>query len=143
MRTRTRLAPHYLTLLVAAAVAVAACGPKNARGASAVSVTNIDLGRSLKPDLKIDDNTTTFHPADVIYVSVETKGAGPVTLGSRWTFQDGQVVNESSRTISPTGDDPTRTEFHISKPGGWPVGKYHVVITLNGTTADQKDFEVK
>jgi hypothetical protein len=132
-----------LTLLVAAAVAVTACGPKSARGANAVSVTNVDLGRSLKPDLKIDDNTTTFHPADVIYASVETKGSGPVTLGSRWTFQDGQVVNESARTISPTGDEPTRTEFHISKPGGWPVGKYHLVITLNGTTADQKDFEVK
>jgi hypothetical protein len=132
-----------LTLLVAAAVAVTACGPKNARGASAVSVTTVDLGRSLKPDLKIDDNTTTFHPSDAIYISVETKGSGPATLGSRWTFQDGQVVNESSRTISPTGDEPTRTEFHVTKPGGWPMGKYHVVITLNGTTAAQKDFEVK
>src|SRR6476646_6638463 len=138
---RTRLLPQYMTLLVAAAVAVTACGPKKASGANAVAVTSVDLGRSLKPDLKIDDNTTTFHPADVIYASVETKGTNPVTLGSRWTFQDGQVVNETSRTISPTGDEPTRTEFHISKPGGWPVGKYHVVITLNGTTADQKDFE--
>ena len=140
---RTRLLPQCFTLLVAAAVAVSACGPKNARGASAVSVSNVDLGRSLKPDLTIDDNTTTFHPSDAIYASVETKGAGPATLAARWTFQDGQVVNESNRTISPTGDQPTRTEFHVSKPGGWPVGKYHLVVTLNGTTAAQKDFEVK
>lgn len=138
-----RLLPQCMTLLLAAAVAVSACGPKSARGASAVSVSNVDLGRSLKSDLSIDDNTTTFHPADAIYASVETKGAGPATLAARWTYQDGQVVNESSRTISPAGDQPTRTEFHVSKPGGWPVGKYHLVVTLNGTTAAQKDFEVK
>ncbi|HEV8509206.1 MAG TPA: hypothetical protein VGQ48_02010 [Gemmatimonadales bacterium] len=27
--------------------------------------------------------------------------------------------------------------------GGWPVGTYHVVVTLNGVTAGTKDFEVK
>lgn len=36
-----------------------------------------------------------------------------------------------------------RTEFHISKPDGWPEGKYHLVIMLNGATAGTKDFEVK
>ena len=143
MRTRTRLAPHYLTLLVAAAVAVTACGPRKARGANAVEVTNIDLGRSLKPDLTISDKTTSFSPGDQIYAVVETKGSGPTTLGTRWTYQDGQVVHEDSRTISPNGDQPVRTEFHISKPDGWPAGKYHVVVMVNGTTADTKDFEVK
>ena len=140
---RTRLLPHYFSLLVAATAAVAACGPKSARGANAVSVTGSDLGRSLKPDLKIDESASAFKPTDVIYLSVETKGTGSATLGARWTYQDGQVVNESSRTIAPAGDEPTRTEFHISKPTGWPVGKYHVVVMLNGTTAAQKDFEVK
>ena len=139
---RTRLVP-YFSLLVAATIAAAACGPKKASGAGAVSVTEIDLGRSLKPDLKIDDNTAAFHPADVIYLSVETKGSGPATLGTRWTYQDNQVVNESSRTISPNGNQPARTEFHISKPEGLPAGKYHVVVMLNGTTAGEKDFEVK
>jgi ribosomal protein L3 len=139
---RTRLVP-YFSLLVAATLAAAACGPKKASGAGAVSVSEIDLGRSLKPDLKIDDNTDTFHPADVVYLSVETKGSGPATLATRWTFQDNQVVNESSRTISPTGNQPARTEFHVSKPEGLPAGKYHVVVMLNGTTAGEKDFEVK
>lgn len=140
---RTRLVSQYFTLLVAATVAATACGPKKASGANAVSVTEVDVGRSLKPDLKIDESAGTFKPTDVIYLSVETKGSGPATLGTRWTYQDGQVVNESSRTISPAGNEPTRTEFHISKPTGWPVGKYHVVVTLNGTSAAQKDFEVK
>lgn len=139
---RTRLVP-YFSLLIAATIAAAACGPKKASGAGAVSVSQIDLGRSLKPDLKIDDNTSTFRPVDVIYVSVETKGEGPVTLGTRWTYQDNQLVNESTRTISPNGNDPIRTEFHISTPEGLPAGKYHVVVMLNGTTAGEKDFEVK
>jgi hypothetical protein len=139
---RTRLVP-YLSLFVAASLAAAACGPKKASGASNVSVSEIDLGRSLKPDLKIDDNADDFRPTDVIYASVETKGNGPATLVARWTFQDNQVVNETSRTISPNGKEPARTEFHISKPDGFPAGKYHLIISLNGTTAGTKDFEVK
>src|SRR2546423_6901604 len=137
----TKRLPH-VTLLVAAAIAATACG-KNARGSSAVSVTEIDVGRSLKPDLTIDDKTATFHPADAIYASVETKGSGPATLEARWTFQDNQVVDHVSRTISLNGKNPARTEFHVSKPDGWPVGKYHLVVMLNGTTAGTKDFEVK
>jgi hypothetical protein len=35
------------------------------------------------------------------------------------------------------------TEFHISKPGGWPKGKYKVEILLNGVAAETEDFEVK
>lgn len=140
---RTRLVP-YFSLLVAATIAAAACGPKRASGAAgSVKVTEIDLGRSLKPDLSIDDRADDFKPVDVIYVSVETKGTGPATLATRWTTQDNQVVNESSRTISPNGDEPVRTEFHISKPEGLPAGKYHVVVMLNGTTAGEKEFEVK
>ena len=139
---RTRLIPHF-SLLVAATIAAAACGPKTARGGTALRVTEIDLGRSLKPDLQIDDNTTTFKPTEVIYASIETKGTGPATLATRWTFQDNQLVNETARTISPTGDEPVHTEFHISKPEGLPEGKYHLVVTINGTTAGTKDFEVK
>ena len=54
--------------------------------------------------------------------------------------RDGQVVNESTQTIAPTGD--ARTEFHISKPDGWPSGKYKLEVFLNGSSAATKDFEV-
>ena len=139
---RTRLVP-YFSLLIAATVAATACGPKRANSAGAVSVTSIDLGRSLKPDLTIDDKAGDFRPVDVIYLTVETKGSGPATLATRWTTQGGQLVNESTRTISPNGTDAVHTEFHISKPDGFPVGKYHVDVLLNGTKAGDKDFEVK
>jgi hypothetical protein len=35
------------------------------------------------------------------------------------------------------------TEFHISKPDGWPAGKYSVVISIDGKPAGSQDFEVK
>jgi len=106
-----------------------------------VTVSDVDLGRSLNPDRSIDDDTTSFKPSDTIYASVETDGTAPdATLTARWTYQDGQTVNESSQPV-PAKDD-ARTEFHIAKPDGWPTGKYKVDILLNGNKADTKDFEV-
>jgi uncharacterized protein YfaS (alpha-2-macroglobulin family) len=66
--------------------------------------------------------------------------APTATLKARWTYQDGQVVNESTQTIAATGD--ARTEFHISKPDGWPAGKYKLEVLVNGSSAATKDFEV-
>ena len=110
--------------------------------AAGVRVSQIDLGRSLNADKTIGDNTSSFKPTDTIYASIATAGSGPTTaVKARWTYQDGQVVNESTRTIAPTGD--ARTEFHISKPDGWPPGKYKVEVFLDGSPAGNKDFEVE
>jgi hypothetical protein len=49
-------------------------------------------------------------------------------------------VDTTSRAIAPTG--AAATEFHISKPSGFPKGNYKVEIMLNGTTAQTKDFKV-
>ncbi len=107
-----------------------------------VQVTDVKLGRALGPDKRVTDETDEFRPADIIYAVVETKGSGPNTaLQARWTYQDGQVVDESSRNISTAGEDVT--EFHISKPGGWPKGKYTVQVLLNGAPAGSEEFEVK
>ena len=110
----------------------------------ALRVTEVDLGKSVGTDNRIDDGMTTddFTKNDTIFVSVATEGtASGSALSARWTFEDGQVVDESTQNISPTG--PAITEFHISKPGGLPAGKYKVEIRLNGQTAETKDFEVK
>jgi len=106
-----------------------------------VRVSQIDMGRSLSADKKITDNTESFKPNDTIYASIATAGsATTATLKARWTYQDGQVVNESTQAIAPAGD--ARTEFHISKPDGWPTGKYKLEVFLNGSSAATKDFEV-
>jgi hypothetical protein len=112
--------------------------------AEALAVADVELGKSVGADKRINDNADTddFAPMDTIYAAVETRGAGDnATLTARWTFEDGQVVDETSQPISPTG--AAVTEFHISKPDGFPAGNYSVEILLNGRSAEKSDFEVR
>jgi hypothetical protein len=110
--------------------------------AAAVRVDDVKLGRSVGADKRVTDETDDFRPTDVIYAVVETQGSGSTAaLQARWTYEDGQVVDESSQNISAAGGD--FTEFHISKPSGWPKGKYKVEIRLNGQPVETEDFEVK
>ena len=144
MRTRrvSLLALGCASLVIAAACGRKASGGENTGGGTnTISVTDIDLGRAINADLSIQEATTTFRPSDVVYASIATSGAAPATVGVRWTFNDDQVVDKGDRDIHPTG--PTRTEFHISKPDGLPVGRYRLEVTLNGASAGTKEFEVK
>lgn len=110
--------------------------------ANDVAVTDVDIGRHIGADKKVTDKTDDFARTDTVYAVVSTSGASPsATLQAKWTFEDGQVVDQSTETIAPSG--PAVTEFHISKPGGLPPGKYKVEIMLNGTAAGSKDFAVK
>jgi hypothetical protein len=146
---------------LAGAIVIAACG-KNQESAppppaattttpapapaapatQAVSVSSVDLGTAVGADQKVTSPTTSFTPKDTIYAAVSTTGtASNATLAAKWTFQDGQTVNDSSQTIAPNG--PAVTTFHISKPDGWPAGNYKVEISLNGTSVSSKDFTVQ
>jgi hypothetical protein len=135
--------------LAAAAMAVIVVGCNNrpadnttGTAGRGVEVEEIDIGRSVNPDKSIGDNTTSFKPNDTVYVSVKTDGsAASAQLRARWTYSDGQVVDESTQTISPNGE--ARTEFHIAKPDGLPPGKYKVEVLLNGQSAGSKDFDVE
>jgi hypothetical protein len=114
MRTRrvSLLALGCASLVIAAACGRKASGGENTGGGTnTISVTNIDLGRAINADLTIKDQTMTFRPTDVVYASIETKGAAPATVGVRWTYNDNQVVDQGDRDIHPIG--PTRTEFQI------------------------------
>ena len=107
-----------------------------------VSVASIDLGTAVGPDQKVTSPATTFGAKDTIYAAVATTGsASNATLGAKWTYQDGQTVNDSSQTIAPSG--PAVTTFHISKPDGWPTGNYKVEISLDGKPVSSKDFTVQ
>jgi hypothetical protein len=109
--------------------------------AQPVSVTGIQLGKAVGADNKVTAETDDFKPNDTIYASVATDGvAQNATLSARWTYQDGQVVDTTSRAIAPTG--AAATEFHVSKPSGFPKGKYKVEIMLNGASTQSKDFTV-
>jgi hypothetical protein len=143
-------------LVLALVPALAACGrdeadledldttPATETATGAVRVSDVDLGNAIGADRRIADarETDDFASTDTIYASVATEGSATgSTLTARWTFGDGQVIDETSQTISPTG--PAITEFHISMPGGLPAGTYHVEILLNGASVERKEFEVR
>jgi hypothetical protein len=109
---------------------------------SALTVTDIDMGRHISPDKKISDKTDDFAPTDTIYASLHTTGAATNSnVVGKWTFQDGSAVDETTQTISPTGDN--YTEFHISKPSGFPKGKYTLHVSIDGKEVRTKDVTVK
>jgi hypothetical protein len=162
---RVRLSVSLIALGLSGALVLAACGKKEEAPApapavsappastapttsatpatpAAVTVTSVDLGTAVGADQKVTTPSTQFGPKDTIYAAVSTDGAASnATLAAKWTFQDGQTVNESSQTIAPTG--AAVTTFHISKPDGWPTGNYKVEISLNGSAVSSKDFTVQ
>lgn len=160
----TKQRSQQLTLIVAmaSALALSACGKKEepapapapppvAAPAPApvappapapVAVAAVDLGTAVGADQKVTTPSTTFAPTDTIYAAVSTTGsAANAVLNAKWSYQDGQTVNESSQTIAPNG--AAVTTFHISKPDGWPAGNYKVEISLDGSPVSTKDFSVK
>ena len=123
------------------AAAPQAAAPQAAAPQPAFRVTHVDLGNAIGPDKKVAAPSSTFKPNDTIYASVLSEGVAPnAALAVRWTYEDGQVVNEATQSIAPTG--PTVTEFHIAKPDGWPAGKYQVQVSANGAPVDTLQFTV-
>lgn len=110
------------------------------------TVTSIDLGKSADADMRIAAPMTSFGKMDTIMAAVATSTSQPAAMvpakiSAKWTFQDGQVINEESRDVNLTGDGVT--DFMISKPSGWPAGKYKLEVSLDGRMVQGKEFEVK
>jgi hypothetical protein len=108
-----------------------------------VQAGTITLGKAIGPDKKVTAPAEAFAKGDTIYVSVDTVGAGSATLKAKWTYHKGgqtTVVNEEPQPINPTG--PATTEFHVSKPGGWPAGEYQVELFLDDKSIGVKTFTV-
>ena len=139
MRTRT----HAIVVLATLALATGSCGgsePAPPAAPAALAVASVDLGSAIDAERRVVEPKTAFAPTDTIYASVATTGAGTAKLTARWTFEDGQVVNESTQDVAPTG--PATHEFHITKDTPWPAGGYRVEILLNGAPAMTKDFTI-
>ncbi len=115
--------------------------PAGDTSAMTVKFGSVELGSTLDASNKIAATGTSFAPKDTIYASVETSGNGNAALAAKWSYQDGQVVHEDSKTINSTGSETTA--FMISKPSGLPAGNYKVDISLNGNQVASKDFAVK
>ena len=150
---RTLLLARTITASLALLV-LGACGKKTnqtdttasggaiAPAAGAVRVNDVTIGRGVTADKRVANQTDSFSARDTIVASIHTTGSAPNTnLMARWTFQDGQVVDEKTQAISPNGD--AYTEFQISKPSGWPAGKYTLHVLVNGQEVQTKDVTVK
>jgi hypothetical protein len=109
-----------------------------------VTLSTVTLGKAVGADKKVTSPTEVFAKGDTIYASVGTTGSGTAAVQAKWTFtKDGKTVpvKEDSATINATG--PSTSEFHISKPGGWPTGTYQVDILVDGKPAASKSFKVQ
>lgn len=115
--------------------------PVTTPAAQPVSVTAINLGNAVDASQNVSTPSTTFASTDTIYASVSTAGtAASATLTAKWTYQDGQTVNDLTQSITTSG--PATTTFRIHNPNDWPAGKYKVAISLDGTAVASQDFEV-
>ena len=114
---------------------------------STASVNGVDLGNAVGADMRVTAPMTAFGTRDTIYAAVSTGTSDPAAsvagkLGAKWTHLDSnQVVHEESKDVTFAGDGVT--DFQISKPDGWPTGRYKVEISLDGAVVQTREFEVK
>ena len=90
---------------------LAACG-------SNLSVSTIQLGRSLNADGSVGSHTTRL-------------------IKVRWTYS-GKVMGEPTKEVRGAA----ATEFHLQSAGGLPPGDYAVEAFLDGISAGTRDFRV-
>ncbi|CAN5880374.1 hypothetical protein BH24ACI5_BH24ACI5_01640 [soil metagenome] len=121
---------HVHLLLAILAACLTGCG-------SNLSVTTIQLGRSLNADNTVANQTTRFGPEETVYVSVVTAGTGSGVIGVRWTYA-GRVVGEPTKPVRGAA----ATEFHLQNAGGFPPGDYTVEAFLDGVSVGTRAFRV-
>ena len=162
---RTRI-PYALLVALLGTVAIVGCkkkeeaapvaatpppattpAPATPAPAATAQVTSVDLGNAVGADMKVASPMTTFGTKDTIHASIATSTSDamatvPGKLGVKWSHVDsGQVVHEESRDVNLTGNG--NTDFQISKPDGWPTGKYKVEVSLDGAVVQTREFEVR
>ena len=121
--------------------------PASAPLPATASITSVDLGNAVGADMRVTAPMSSFAPKDTIYAAISTSTSDPAAtvpgkLGVKWSHVDsGQTVHEESRDIGFAGTGVTY--FRISKPDGWPTGKYRLEVSLDGSVVQTREFEVK
>ena len=153
---------HRTIVGVAAALALAACGggdddaattadtalgtapPATAPATTDLRVTEVDLGRAMVGDTAVVEDTDDFAPTDTIHAVVRHEGAANgATITARWTFQDGQVVDERTETVTAAAGGTAYTHFMITKATPWPAGNYTLRVLVNGSEVESEEFSVR
>jgi len=117
--------------------------PAQAPAAEPFRLVGVEVGNAIGPDKRVTSPTATLPASEsTIYASVATTGsAGRVTLTARWTYEDGQVVDETNQEITLEG--PAVSEFHIERDDAWLTGQYQVEILADGRSLGTSKFEVQ
>lgn len=105
-----------------------------------MTVTTVDLGNSIGADNRVIAPASTFAPGDTIHASVGTDGGTAGNLTAKWTYEDGQTVDSTDKSVAA---GPQVTEFSIAKPDGWPTGKYTLEVQQDGAAVQTREFEVR
>ena len=117
---------------LAACVVLAACSQP-------LTVSTIQLGRSLNEDSSVASQTTTFTPRETVYVAVLNPDRGEGTIAVKWYFGT-QLLSEREKRVSFKGAGAT--EFNLQSAAGFPVGDYSVEVFLDGTSVGRRNFNV-
>lgn len=104
---------------------------------SKLSVSAIQLGRSVNADSSVANHTTRFTPNETVYVAVITTGVGPGVIKVRWTYS-GRVMGEPTKKVTGAA----ATEFRLQSAGGLPPGDYTLEAFLNDVSVGTRDFRV-
>lgn len=125
--------PFRPALLLAALVLLGACS----RGP--LTVTAVQVGKSVNSDSSVAVHSTSFKPADTVFAAALSAGSGSGELTARWSF-NGRQLSEESRRVSYTKD--AATAFHLQYPAGLPPGDYTVEMLVDGRPAGERTFRV-
>ena len=123
----------FRACVLASALLAAACSDEP------LQLANIQTGRALNADRSMASITTLFKPRETIFVSVQTTGSAPGSIGVKWMYQ-GRVIDEPVKQVDYSG--PASTEFHMQNSGGFPEGDYSVEIFINGAKVGERSFKV-
>jgi hypothetical protein len=101
----------------------------------------VTLGNAIDANNRIATPLTTFSTGDTIHASVATDAAATSRLTAKWTHLDSnQTVAEETKDVAAGAQ---ATDFHISKPDGWPTGRYRVEISQDGNVIGTSEFDVQ
>lgn len=120
--------------------------PASAPPPAPIVVTSVDLGSAIDADHRVLRPATLFATTDTLHASVAMTLSDPSLprtgrLTARWTFDGGQLVDETRRDFTFTG--PATLAFRVDNPDGWPAGSYRLEILLDGELVQTRDFEVR
>ncbi len=114
--------------------------PAPAAAPAALTVTTVDLGNAIGADNRVAAPMSTFGTTDTIHASIGTDGPNAGNLTAKWSYEDGQVVDRTDKSIAA---GPQVTEFTIANPDGWPTGKYKLDVMVDGTVVQSRDFDIR